>query len=100
MKLELNQQFLRASDKEKAAILLAYAVRMTIMARESYGQIDELSRNCNETIHKIASQALALTIGSTKRYPDDVFIEMIIAGAEQKGWIVELARAFKEANAT
>lgn len=97
---KLSTRFLSVSDKEKAAILLAYAVRMTIIARESYGQIDELSRNCNETIHKIASQALALILGSTKRYPDDVFIEMIIAGAEQKGWITELARAFKEAKVT
>ncbi len=93
---ELKEKFLSASQTEKVAMLLALAVHLTILTRESYGPGNEIGEKYNETLHRLVSQALAMTVGSDKKYPDEVFVDMLLAGSKHKGISAILEQAFKE----
>ncbi len=90
--------FLRLKTDEQVRVLVAYAARLTIVARDTYipltdGVADPSRlRFLNECQHRILSHISALLARSTQRYPDDVLIRTI-AGEDD----AELVSAFAAA---
>lgn len=95
---ELKQEFLAANETEKLAMMMSFAVQLTILLRGEYGPSGKPEKH-NEMLHSIASQCLALIAQSNKRYPDDVFAEMLIGGAQYRHLTEILKRAFADAKA-
>jgi hypothetical protein len=94
---ELKKEFVSATETEKIAMLLAFAVHLTILIRGEHKKPHGNSEAFNETVHRIVSQALGMVAKSGKKYPDDVFIEMLFAGAAHKGITPILEQAFAQA---
>ena len=83
----LIDAFSRLSPDKQAQVLCLLSFNLTLLARAHYpspsgtaspGDFDVL-RAVNELQHSIVSQMGALLEGSPKRYPDDVFVQILIA---------------------
>lgn len=96
MSEELKEQFVNATNSEKIAMLLSYAMHLTILIREEYNRSGHKYEKYNETLHRIISQVLALVVQTDERYPDDVFIDMLSAGAIEKGILNVMNLAFTQ----
>ena len=73
-----------ALDRQGQILLLAkLANRLTIVARDTYdlqgGVADEVRlKAVNEAQHRILSQLLRLLTDDARRYPDDVFANILV----------------------
>ena len=82
-------------------MLSAYAHELTIVAREGYeaggyGLSDpQLLRRINEVQHRVASAILSRLKGSTERYPDEVLIDVIGAGAGSDSMSARFRSSFR-----
>ena len=75
--------------EEKISVLARLALELTILARDTYA-VDSESvlkpgqlRAYNEIQHKLLGQLCKFLAHDTKRYPDDVFFNIITDMAEQ-----------------
>lgn len=88
------------SLKEKEEFLASLMYELTIMARDSYevGQ-DGLTnpqrvRNLNEIQHRVSAFLWALLRDDTHRYPDDVFVTIILGWSDDSILKQQLGNAF------
>jgi len=89
---EVLSLYCSKSELQQAKFLSRLAYQITIFARDTYdSNTDVLSnpaqlRCVNEMVHRILGQQFKLLLGDCERYPDDVFIEMIIDMAAACGF--------------
>jgi hypothetical protein len=96
MDKDIKQQFLNGTHPERLAMLLAFAVNLTILIRGEYQESTAKGRALNETLHRIVSQTLAMLVKSQRKYPEDGFIDGLLVGAEDKGLLPILEQAFAQ----
>lgn len=83
---ELASGYIRLSAAEKICFLAALSFDITLLVRGRYSNEPQLVRSepdslvgtLNELQNKVSSQLAAMTQGSLKRYPDDVFIQVLV----------------------
>jgi hypothetical protein len=77
--------FSRLSHSQKIKFLATLYFELTIVAREAYDlegpalTHPRLLRSCNEIQHRIAGVMLALLNDDPNRYPDDVFVQVVLS---------------------
>jgi hypothetical protein len=79
----------------KQLFLAGYAYELTVLARGCFedGEFDT-ARACNETIHRLMGFLVKLGRGAGAD-SEESFVEMIVAGAQQKGFGQLLLRALQ-----
>jgi len=79
------------SEAAQAAFLARMLLRLNLLARGTYSPGDDgvddavMLRKFNEAQNRIESQLVGLLQSSPKRYPDDVFANVIVDQFEQLG---------------
>ena len=80
----LIEQYTQRSEEQQLRILCRLSFYLTIGARTYYSVDTQLDNALNameifnELQHSITGQILQLLDGSNKRYPDDVFINILV----------------------
>jgi len=83
--------FSQLTEAAQALVLTRILLRFTLEGRGTYSVGDDrvndaaLLRKCNEAQHRIASQILHILLSDRKRYPDDVFANVIVDQFESMG---------------
>src|SRR5687768_42812 len=101
--ISLKDTYAGLSDEQKMLLLPLLSHQLTISARGSYpGQVPPEITNrhlvtYNEIQHQVSSMVDSLMNDSTKRYPDDVFMNIIIEKAKSGGCEQGLQWAFESA---
>jgi hypothetical protein len=86
---QLSDIFHRLSEHDKISLLARWLVELGTCARDTYvpgsdAVVDAPRlRIFNELQHRIAAQLDHLINGEDNRYPDDVFLQMVLAGADE-----------------
>jgi hypothetical protein len=84
----------------KASFLAKLAFELTIVARDTYevggsGLTDpEKMRDMNEVQHRILGFLSALLRSDTKRYPDDVLVQIVLEHPDDPGLHRQMSNAF------
>lgn len=95
--------FCSLTEQQQALVLSAYAHELTIAAREGYVAGDDgltdpqLLRRINEVQHRVADAILSRLKGRTERYPDEVLIDVIGAGASSDPMSARFRSSFRHA---
>jgi hypothetical protein len=91
------------SPGEQVRFLLRFGWRLTVVARHYYvPQTEDLAvpaavREINELQHRVLSHALSVLTGEQARYPDDVFVAIVIDNtSETNGLRSRVEAAFAE----
>jgi hypothetical protein len=91
------------TPSERVRFLLRLAWRLTVVARNYYiPQSEELAdpvavRAINELQHRITAHALAVLEDNPKRYPDDVFLGIVLDDTSERNELRDRVRyAFAE----
>jgi hypothetical protein len=98
---EAKTAFLSMSPNRKMRVLSLLAHNLTICARSAYlpEVNDDLARKklcgLNELLHVVTSQLMHMVSEDTKRYPDDVFMDILIEKAQMGQCEGDLVRAFE-----
>ena len=79
----ISSRYLALDRKEQMLMLAKLADRLTLMARDTYdlegGVADNVRlRAFNEAQHRILAQLLGLLTADERRYPDDVFANILV----------------------
>jgi len=91
------------TEMQQALVLSAYAHELTIDARGGYvaggdGLTDpQLLRRINEVQHRVAAAILSRLKSCKERYPDEVLINVIGAGAENDQMSARFRSSFRRA---
>jgi len=93
--------FLSMSPNRKARVLSLLAHNLTIRARSAY--LPELNDDSarkklcglNELLHVVTGQLMHMVSEDAKRYPDDVFMDILIEKAQMGQCEVDLGQAFE-----
>lgn len=78
------ETFSRYSSREKADFLLHFVHALTMLARDTYeggrdGLTDPSRLRCiHELRHRVLSFLMALMKNDANRYPDDIFVRLIL----------------------
>jgi hypothetical protein len=93
---EIAPLFREMTPFQKRNFLAAYAHELTIVARMHFADEEyELARQCNESLHRLTGYLAS----SSSRSPeaevetDSSFIEMMVQGANHRGWTDILIRS-------
>ncbi len=103
---EIKPLYLTMSADRKLQILSLVAHNLTICARTaSFPEVpDPVARRkllgLNELLHLATGQMMHMVCGDQKRYPDDVFMDILLETAELKQCEGELVQAFEWSNDT
>jgi hypothetical protein len=76
--------FLRSANGEEKALAVSRLINnLTISARTHYGEEDaeEKLRRINEVMHVASGKLRDVLSGTSKQYPDDVFVEILFEAA-------------------
>ena len=79
----ISSLYLALDRQEQILMLAKLADRLTIVARDTYDLQDGVAdavrlRACNEAQHRILAQLLRLLTDDARRYPDDVFANILV----------------------
>jgi hypothetical protein len=102
---EIKPLFLELSADRKCRLLSLVAHNLTVCARAAAlpevqdGPARRKLLGLNELLHLVTGQVMHLVRGDQKRYPDDVFMDVLLETAELKRCEGELAQAFEWSNA-
>ncbi len=94
--------FLVLTAEEKIAVLTRVAFELTIFARNTYLpdsdglKHPEQLRIYNEIQHKLLGQLNKILTGDENRYPDDLFLQMLLEMAEPAEGLTKLPNTFEE----
>ena len=86
----LIADYSRRSPDQQIRVLCRLSLYLTFAGRALYGPDTTIEQRaqglkmCNEIQHSIVNQVLPLLADSPKRYPDDVFINIILEKAEDQ----------------
>jgi hypothetical protein len=92
--------FSNYSRQEKIDFLVHFAHTLTILARDTYEVGGEgltqpsRLRRMNEVQHRIMGVLLALMKQEVKRYPDDVFVQLLLEHPDDLGLQQQLQEAY------
>lgn len=84
----MTDNYKKLGDTAQIRLLGAIAHSLTVDARDTYipgteGIADPVRlRGINELQHRIAGQLLSMLDASSDRYPDEVFIEILLSGLD------------------
>jgi hypothetical protein len=104
--VDVKSTFLRMPPKSQMRTLSLLAHNLTVCARAAYAQDvnDALARKqhhaANELLHTITAQLMHLIADDANRYPDDVFIDILLEKAQTESYEKELLGAFIRALST
>lgn len=94
---EIRDGYLTMTMGDRQRFLAAYAHELTILARGHFAdRAWEPAGQCNETIHRIVGH-LASSREDSDPLAAGSFIDMLIAGAEARGWSWVLHRTMVRA---
>lgn len=88
---ELKDTFSALTEEQQALVLAAYALELTVLARDGYEAGTEqlsdplLLRRLNEVQHRVSSAIFSRLKSSEERYPDDVLMDIIAGGDDGLG---------------
>ena len=86
---EIKSSFSALSTNEQERVLSVLAHQLTVYARDAYEEIGEGGegaiklRAFNEVLHNVTGQLAAMLRNNDKRYPDDVFIDIVFETAQE-----------------
>jgi hypothetical protein len=96
--------FRSLSPVDQVRFLLRLAFRLTVVARDYYIPQSELLedpvsvREINELQHRVTAHAFLVLSGDTRRYPDEVLLDIILKDTRERNGLRErVHRAFAEA---
>lgn len=99
-----RDRLLGLSQDQVVRAYLVYAHSVTIEARAAYPEPEpplpvrpDLSRRCNETLHRLTGHLGRLVSGKSDDQSNRSFAEMVVAGAGQDGCLSILERAIEVA---
>lgn len=98
---EVRTAFLSMLPNKKVRVLSLLAHNLTICARSAYlpEVSDDLARQrlrgLNELLHVVTSQVWHMVWEDTKRYPDDVFMDILFEKAQMGHCEGDLLQAFQ-----
>lgn len=93
---DASEEFISLSVTRQTLFLSLYASEITTLARGYFVDGDaEMAQKCNESLHRILGY-LSRLIRDQMPAPDKSFFEMLVQGAQQKGWTDILARSLRE----
>ena len=98
----LVQAFINRSCAEKVSLLLRLAYELTIIARDTYDRESDgltnpvRTRTINEVQHRVLSFLIALRENNLNRYPDDVFVGILVGIIVDHPEDIELQRQLHE----
>jgi hypothetical protein len=83
LRQRLAVQYATSSSQSQVLFLVKLANRLTFLARDTYddhyGVSDSVRlRSFNEANHRIAAQLVHMLAADEKRYPDDVFANILV----------------------
>ena len=99
----IQRIFLKLSPPQQARVLAQLALNLTVCARAAYpGQIEDSQaatklRAFNELQHTITGRLAHLTAEDDRRYPDDVFLDVLFEKSEMGQCQSNLLWAFENA---
>ena len=102
---EIKPLFLGMSAEQKPCLLALVAHNLTVCARaSSLPEVQDAAARrkllgLNELLHLITAQVMHLIRGDEDRYPDDVFLDILLETAEMKRCEEDLVHAFCWSNA-
>lgn len=102
----LAKRFTQLSERERLAVLAEWACELTVAARATYVpgaetvQEPEKLRKFNEPLNRVARQVQQFIQHSSRRYPDDVFVEMVDETSRELGCEQQLRKAMERALAS
>lgn len=103
---EIKPLFLGLSADGKARLLSLVAHNLTVCARTaSLPEVQDAPARrkllgLNELLHTVTGQVMHMVRGDQNRYPDDVFMDILLETAEMKRCEGDLVQAFEWSNAT
>jgi hypothetical protein len=103
---EIKPLFLGMSADRKCRLLSLVAHNLTICARAaSLPEVQDAPARqkllgLNELLHLVTGQVMHMVGDDQKRYPDDVFMDILLETAELKRCEGELVQAFEWSNTT
>ncbi len=98
---EARSEFLAMVPNRKVRVLSLLAHNLTICARSAYlpEVSDDLARQrlrgLNELLHVVTSQVRHLVWEDTNRYPDDVFMDILVEKAQMGNCEGDFLQAFQ-----
>jgi hypothetical protein len=98
---EAKAAFLSMSPNRKVRVLSLLAHNLTICARSAnLPEVnDDLARRkfrgLNEVLHVVTGQLMHMVLEDAKRYPDDVFMDILVEKAQMGQCEGELVQAFE-----
>ena len=97
---EIKSRFLALSTNQKERTLSLLAHQLTVYARDAYEEIEEGGKGAiklcafNEVQHNVTDQLAAMLRDDDKRYPDDVFIDIVVGKGQYGGCEDDVIQAF------
>jgi hypothetical protein len=88
---ELRNKFEELDDQGKTGLLMRLALQVSIFARDTYAvgspgvENPESLREFNELLHKILGQMNKYSSCSSERYPDDIFLSIMLEKCQEVG---------------
>ena len=94
---QIASRFAAMTPPQKHLFLVNYAHQITTLARANFAEQNvESARLCNETLHRVLGY-LGTVLRNPSTTDESSFIEMLVAGAAQKGWSEILLRSMQMA---
>src|SRR5437667_6805740 len=102
---EIKPLFLGMSTDQKARLLSLVAHNLTVCARTaSLPEVQDAPARqkllgLNELLHLVTDQIMHMVWGDQNRYPDDVFMDILLETVEMKHCGGDFVQAFEWSNA-
>jgi hypothetical protein len=101
---DIKAVFLAMPSDRKGKVLSLFAHNLTVCARSANlpevgdGPARRRFRAFNELLHTVTGQLMHMTLGDVNRYPDDVFIDILLEKAQAERCERDLVQAFEWSN--
>jgi hypothetical protein len=98
---EIKAVFLAMLPAKQVRVLSLFAHNLTICARSAYlaqfgdGPARKRLRAFNELLHTVTAHVAHMVKGDLKRYPDEVFMDILIETAQAESCESDLIQAFE-----
>jgi hypothetical protein len=101
---EMKAVFLAMPPHRQTHVLSLFAHNLTICGRSAYlpeigdGPARTRLRAFNELLHTVTGQLMHMVLGDLNRYPDEVFIDILLETAQKEHCERDLVQAFEWSN--
>jgi len=96
--------FLATPPDRQARVLSLFAHNLTVCSRSAYlpevgdGPARRRLRAFNELLHTVTGQLMHMVSGDLSRYPDDIFMDILLETAQKERCERDLVQAFEWSN--